>query len=284
MQKNTLFTRLFKGFDSLNDFKNHAAIAVVVSSLLAGCAPATSSDDGPWASGLPDPPVASNPPIESPEQPPPSPSPSVSPRPSPSPSPTPTLPPPQAGVAFAMKPAIFQLAHGPGQTWNGCEVQAAVGGGYSSDTKCGNGTLDPAFAVHLNRHFMSCIDKAALAAGANRPERVFLHHLGTYVDRNAVNTTRLSMHAYARAIDLRKFILVDRLGSATHWSTDISAYTGANAVFYDTFRQCWADTMPSKCQPGQTEYRGSIGHTESAMGGNSIHADHIHLSFPLCAG
>ncbi|XGC82135.1 extensin family protein [Bdellovibrio bacteriovorus] len=190
---------------------------------------------------------------------------------------------PDHTLHFSFFEKTVKLAHGPGKTWNGCDPLAMVRGGYNS-TKCGNGTVHPNYAEHLNKYFFGCVEKGASVAGYAKPERVFISHYGTYANRNARNSTKLSMHAYARAIDIKDFILYDRDKKTTKVSTNVKDFKGSTAKFYNAFRQCWKDTLPSKCRPGQREYSGSIGIPGSAMGGNSLHNDHIHLSFPLCAG
>lgn len=249
------------------------ALILSTSLFVAGCGSA--SADGEWASGEPDGSSDTGavvPPPEEPEEETPTPLPEVPPE------------PPIASLFFAFDPKINQLANGPGLTWNGCNKDAIVRGGYDSDTKCGNGTVLPAYADHLNRHFFGCVEKGAFDAGYTQPQRVFIRHWGTYVNRNARGSTSLSMHAYARAIDVVKFIMVDRNGKSTIVSTNVRDFKGTTVKFYNSFRQCWKDSMPSKCKPGQREYSGSIGIPGSALGGNSLHNDHIHLSFPFCAG
>lgn len=243
-----------------------AFMASLTFSFIVGCAP---SSGGEWASGEPDAPQG-----ETPTEP-------TEPNPPTEQEPT---PPPIAGLYFSFLPGTHKLANGPGKIWDGCEQEAIVRGGYDSDTKCGNGTILPAYAEHLNKYFFGCVERGALAAGYRQPERVFIRHWGTYVNRNARGSTSLSMHAYARAIDIVKFIIYDRDGQATQVSTHVRDFKGNTAKFYNSFRQCWKDTMPSKCRPGQREYSGSIGIPGSALGGNSLHNDHIHLSFPMCAG
>lgn len=188
------------------------------------------------------------------------------------------------GFNFSFNSGTKELAYGPGVTWNGCDPNAMVMGGYDSDTKCGNGTVYPGYAEHLDKNFFRCVEVASADANYRQPERVFIRHWGTYVDRNARNSSSLSMHAYARAIDIVKFILYDRMGGTTQVSTHVRDFKGSTAKFYNSFRQCWKDTLPSSCKPGQREYIGSIGISGSALGGNSLHDDHIHLSYPLCAG
>jgi hypothetical protein len=254
------------------------AVLTVLTLGLGGCA--KSSDDGKWASEeIPDP-------VESPTDPTVTPMPTPTPPrvPNATPTPTPTPGPGQDWPSFSMGTEIYQLAHGPGQTWLGCATKAYVKGGYDSNTVCGNSALHPAFAKQLNTYFMNCVDEGAKAAGLRVPERVFVRHWGSYANRNARNSTRLSLHAYARALDIQNFLLYDAAGTLVNISTHINDYAGTTAKFYDGFRQCWRETMPSSCGPGQTEYEGSIGHTKSAMGGNSLHYNHIHLSLPLCAG
>lgn len=245
------------------------AVLTLLTSTLINCAQA--SGDGEWASGEPDSTQGDNDnQVETPVV-------------DETPSPVPPTP-PSTDIHFSMLAKITQLAHGPGQTWNGCDKEATVMGGYGSTTKCGNGTLHPAFAVHLNKYFFGCVETAARAADMRQPDRVFLTHWGTYVNRNARGSTSLSMHALARAIDIVKFVVYDRDGKSVQISTNVKDFKGSTVKFYNSFRQCWKDTMPSRCRPGQREYTGSIGIPGSALGGNSLHNDHIHLSFPTCAG
>lgn len=191
---------------------------------------------------------------------------------------------PVLGAPFSASREVFKLANGPAQQWDGCDQDSVVSGGYDSDSKCGKGYFHPAFVEHLNENFFPCVQQASFAANLLRPSRVFIRHLGTYVDRTGRGSSALSMHAYARAIDLAKLNLFDDQGRLISISLKKADYKGATAKFYDTFRQCWKDSMPSQCQPGKRESGGSIGHPNSALGGNSLHTGHIHLSFPFCAG
>lgn len=185
---------------------------------------------------------------------------------------------------FSFSNETYKLANGPARKWDGCATTALVRGGYNSDTQCSKGYFLPKFAQHLDDHLFACVERASLAANYPQPRKVFIRHLGTYVDRNGRNSNNLSMHAYARAIDLAKLILFDGQGSKLSVPLTQADYSGPTKKFYDSFRQCWKDSLPSKCQPGQSEYKGSIGHPGSALGGNSLHTKHIHLSFPFCGG
>jgi|GEM_PF-1022944 len=246
-------------------FRLRQSLMVALSSSLVafgiGCA---DSGGGDWASGIPDSLSQEEDSTMSPEN----------------PNAAPVIP----GFNFSFNPGTKDLAYGPGVTWNGCDPNAMVTGGYDSDTKCGNGTVYPGYAEHLDKNFFRCVEVASADANYRQPERVFIRHWGTYVNRNARNSSSLSMHAYARAIDIVKFILYDRTGGTTQVSTHVRDFAGSTAKFYNSFRQCWKDTLPSSCKPGQREYLGSIGIPGSALGGNSLHDDHIHLSYPLCAG
>lgn len=184
---------------------------------------------------------------------------------------------------FSLSEQSYKLAHGPAQIWNGCDSNATVMGGYNSDSKCGKGYFHPIFAAHLNKHLFTCVERASLETNLPNPTRIFIRHLGTYNNRNGRQTSSLSMHAYARALDIAQFNLYDDSGNVTRISNEMKNYSGATATFYDTFRKCWKDSLPSSCRPGQKEFNGSIGHPKSALGGNSLHAGHIHLSFPFCA-
>jgi len=185
---------------------------------------------------------------------------------------------------FSMSAETFKLANGPARKWDGCAASALVRGGYNSDTACSNGYFHPGFVKHLESHFFPCLEKASLAANFPQPRKVFVRHLGTYVNRDGRNSDTLSMHAYARGIDLAKLNLFDSQGNKIPVPLTKADYKGATKTFYNSFRQCWKDSLPSACRPGLREYKGSIGHANSALGGNSLHDKHIHLSFPFCAG
>lgn len=192
---------------------------------------------------------------------------------------------PDPKVYFYNNGRHYSLARNQALKWEGCHSTAVIRGGYLSNTSCGNAYLYDKFVTHLNRHFFTCVEKAASKANYSQVSRVFVHHVGSYNDRTARNSTRLSMHAYARALDIKYFNLIDSQGNVTRVSTNINDFRGATAKFYDEFRGCWKATMPSNCVSGQTEYQGSIGHNSSSVPGrNSLHNDHIHLSFPFCAG
>ena len=237
---------------------------------LVGCAPATSADGGEWASGSSD----SELPNGSLDQ---------------VPTLEPTFPNTDnqhvvAGKNFSFSSTTVKLTNANAKTWDGCNPAVRVNGGYVSDTKCGKGYFIPKYAEKLEGEFFRCAEEAALDGGYPRPQRVFINHIGTYVNRASRGSTTLSMHAYARGIDLAKIILIGSDGRRTSVGLNVRDYKGAAAKFYDSFRQCWKESMPSACKAGQREYRGSIGNPKSAMGGNNLHNTHIHLSFPFCAG
>jgi len=199
----------------------------------------------------------------------------------------PTLPPPvevSLKNTFFIEEKSFQLAHNSAFRWDGCNPEKESRGGYNSDSQCGRAFFHRLFANNLNEVFFICITDAARVAGYPQPSRIFINHLGSYNDRSARNSTRLSNHAYARALDIANFNLVDSNGQNHRISTHLNQYSGRQAAFYDEFRDCWQESLPSQCGPGKTEYQGSIGHNSSRLGGNSLHNDHIHLSYPLCAG
>ncbi len=185
---------------------------------------------------------------------------------------------------FSLSSNLFSLAHGSAQKWDGCESSKASQGGYNSDSRCGSAFFHPRFGSNLNEVFYTCVQEAAFEAGIPQPKRIFVRHIGSYNDRDARGSSRLSNHAYARAWDIVNFNLYDENGNRTRISTYLRDYKEEQAVFYDEFRDCWADSLPSSCSAGNTEYQGSIGHRSSKLGGNSLHNDHLHLSYPLCAG
>jgi hypothetical protein len=197
-----------------------------------------------------------------------------------------TPPPVQVSLknTFYIDDSSFQLARGPAVRWDGCVTSKASQGGYNSDSQCGRAFFHPSFANNLNESFFACVDQAAQAAELPAPRWIFVRHLGSYNDRLARNSNRLSHHAYARAWDIVNFNLYDEEGTLHRVSTLLRDYEGPQAVFYDQFRACWQESLPDSCGPGDREYLGSVGHQASQMGGNSLHNDHLHLAYPLCAG
>lgn len=197
-----------------------------------------------------------------------------------------TPPPVQVSLknTFFIEDRTFTLARGPAVRWDGCIQDKASRGGYNSDSQCGRAFFHPVFAENLNETFFSCVHEAAKEAGIPEPARIFVRHLGTYNDRTARNSSRLSNHAYARAWDIVNFNMYDAQGNRHRVSTYLRDYKDEQAVFYDEFRDCWMAALPDSCGPGNTEYKGSVGHTSSKLGGSSLHNDHLHLSYPLCAG
>jgi hypothetical protein len=187
-------------------------------------------------------------------------------------------------VQMEFDPTPIALAHGPGVTWVGCSNNAVVRGGYNSDTTCGRAFAHPRFATALAKNFYGCVNDAASLAGIKTPAKVFINHFGSYNDRNARGSSRLSNHAFARALDINNFNLFDVNGNRTQISTNVRNYSGITAKFYDRFRDCWKATLPRACGSSSEEGDGSIGIPRSKLGGNSLHNDHIHLSLPQCAG
>ena len=197
-----------------------------------------------------------------------------------------TPPPVQVNLknTFFLEDREFSLARGPALRWDGCKTAKNSQGGYNSDSKCGRAYFHPSFADNLNDAFYICVSDAAKTVNIPQPAKVFIRHLGSYNDRTARNSSRISNHAYARAWDIVNFNLFDAQGKLYKISTLLRDYKEEQAVFYDEFRDCWRESLPSNCTPGRTEYKGSVGHTASKLGGNSLHNDHLHLSYPLCAG
>jgi hypothetical protein len=189
-----------------------------------------------------------------------------------------------APTYFAVNRKPTSLPHGNAVTWLGCENQALVRGGYLSDANCGTALFHTRFEKQLNSQFFICSERAASKANISRPERIFINHVGAYNNRNGRGSKNLSMHAYARALDISKFNLIDGAGRLTQISTHIRDFKGKTKIFYNEFRACWKEAMPSKCKPGDREYKGSIGIPGSDLGGNKLHNDHIHLSFAQCGG
>lgn len=206
-------------------------------------------------------------------------------------------PPPQRAPRVAATPAPTPrrksfsftqntyLSHGPAKVWDGCDRDALVTGGKGSNSSCDQDYMHPRFAAHMEKHFFACVQDSAARAGMPRPARVHLNHAGCYQNRNVSGSSLTSLHAHARAIDIYNFNMYDSQGNLTRVSANISKYRGPNKTFYDAFRRCWRNSLPSRCRDGyQREGSGSIGIVGSEMGGNRAHNDHIHLTFPPCGG
>ncbi len=198
--------------------------------------------------------------------------------------PSPVIPGDTLKNTFFIEQQSFNLAHGPSKRWDGCRQNHKSSGGYNSDLSCGRAFIEDKFGKNLNQIFFKCVFDASNEAKYTNIQKIFINHLGSYNDRTARNSTRLSHHAYARALDIKNFNLIDAKGNNFKISTLLRDYKGQQAIFYDSFRQCWKQSMPSSCKPGNSEHEGSVGHNSSKLGGNTLHNDHIHLSFPLCAG
>ena len=188
-------------------------------------------------------------------------------------------------VTFKVENREFHLAYNKALRWNGCYLDQKARGGSGSDVHCGVAFLQGGFHENLNLAFFRCVQEASKAAGYPRPVRAFIRHWGTYSNRRVRNGKTLSLHARARAMDIVKFRLFDEKGTKYEVSTLRRHYRGNQAVFYDEFRDCWKNSLPGECTFSRRgEYLGSIGHPASRLGGDSLHNDHLHLSFPLCAG
>lgn len=193
---------------------------------------------------------------------------------------------PDPNLQFSASKEIVKLAHGPGVVWDGCDPHAVVSGGLGSDTRCGHDFLLPGYVQFLDANFSRCVTRAAATANWPTPVRIYVRHLGTYEDRGVITKelsaqVALSLHAYGRAIDIAGINMYDTQGRVTKFSSHINDYKGSNALFYDEFRQCWKDSMPSTCGKWAET---TIGHVKSKMGGNAVHFNHIHTAYPPCAG
>ena len=191
---------------------------------------------------------------------------------------------PQISTAFKVDDKLYKLSHNNALRWRGCYVHQKAMGGYESSRHCGPSFFHRAFLDNLNASFFQCIHDAAETAKYPTPVKVFIGHVGSYANRRVRGGRSLSLHARARAIDIVHFTLFDKDGVGHRISTYKRDYHGSQAVFYDEFRDCWRESMPPSCTRRRSEYLGSIGHRDSRLGGDDRHNDHLHLSFPMCAG
>lgn len=178
------------------------------------------------------------------------------------------------------------LPYGPAVVWNGCSKTSRVTGGKGTNTGCDEDYMHPKMAAHMEKYFYKCVVAAAEDAGIKRPERVHLNQAGCFQNRNVAGSGTLSLHALARAIDINQFNLISADGTTTRISANKRNFSGKTKTFYNSFRSCWRQNLPSRCHGSYTREReGSIGLPGAAMSPtNWDHADHMHVTFPPCGG
>lgn len=132
--------------------------------------------------------------------------------------------------------------------------------------------------------FPQCLDKGLKTIGWDQPLSVVVHSVMIYTHKGRGN--RLSLHAPARAVDMKKLELVyaDKnrdlvVAMANKKNNPFADELTAERKFYETFRRCWDDYLEEKngCKAWKKDgYRGSVGWED----GN--HQNHLHLSRPYC--
>lgn len=125
----------------------------------------------------------------------------------------------------------------------------------------------------LQNFIYQCVDEGLKAQGGGAADEVHIIHDGIQGDRN--HSPR-SLHAEARAIDIRSFEIT--LASGT---TRTIPFAGtANRTFYRAFRTCWGRVVNREngCPfiSGNPERTGSIGWEDAN------HQSHMHTSVPYC--
>jgi hypothetical protein len=162
------------------------------------------------------------------------------------------------------------------------QANANITLGYNSDERCTRERMHQGMAEHMNQHFLGCVQAAAEAAGMEKPEKIHINHMGCHVVRTVRGSSTMSLHSHGRALDIGAIIFKP---SGRRVSMHVREARGPNRDFYNSLRACWARSLPAACRNGSgREAFGSIGYPGSQGPGNNDHNDHLHLSFPPCAG
>ncbi len=154
----------------------------------------------------------------------------------------------------------------------GGKVTFGKGGG-----RCSNTDVSKKFAEHIDKYLLSCVQRAADQAGISGVQAVNVNGSGCFADRNInvggqSQAGKPSNHSRGLACDISSFTLKP---SGQEMQAKVpGANSGNNRTFYDSFRRCWAASMPS-CTPPSI---GAPGHEPPPVNGD--HADHIHLQLP----
>ena len=161
--------------------------------------------------------------------------------------------------------------------------KAKITMGYNSDTKCTRDKMDRGMAAHMDKVFLECVRLSAQAAGFQQPAAIHINHMGCHHVRNVAGTNTASLHSWGRALDIGAIIFKP---SGQKVSMHIrESHKPGNKEFYNSLRKCWARNLPASCRGGGgRESFGSIGYNGSDGPANGKHADHMHLSWPPCAG
>jgi hypothetical protein len=150
-------------------------------------------------------------------------------------------------------------------------------------TSCGalkfgfNGKCEPIdvakdFAPVLLEQIPKCVNQALRLDHEAPAASIFIEHMGTYQNRKVAGSSRVSMHATGRAIDVSKIIIKTTSGKTITHKMTIGSRREA---FYGNFNKCW------------TTYQGTKAQCHPRGGGmidckDSDHHDHVHLSLPFC--
>lgn len=163
-----------------------------------------------------------------------------------------------------------------------CDKNSKVTMGYNNDEKCTRDKMHKGMAEHMDKVFLGCVQSSAVAAGYPKPESIHINHMGCHHVRTVAGSSTMSLHSWGRALDIGAIILKP---SGTKLSMHVRNGVGNNRTFYNSLRACWARSLPPSCRAGSgREAFGSIGYPGSEGPSNGSHNDHLHLSFPPCAG
>ena len=177
---------------------------------------------------------------------------------------------------------IHRMNGSPTVKWDGCAAGAKIKAGYGNARSCTTIDIHRDFGRHMDKHFLRCSQEAARKAGVQVPEKIHISHMGCYANRKVRNGSRPSLHAYARALDIGAITLITGSSRVTMSMHARHARHGKQNVFYEELRACWKRSLPRSCARGR-ESSGSVGYKGSKGLNNSLHNDHLHLSYPTCA-
>ena len=159
----------------------------------------------------------------------------------------------------------------PQTRWRECDDP--VTGNYTS-ARCTNSRgISVILDGYLQDEFLRCANEGLSAIGSARAFDMHITHVGIQGD---ANHSPRSLHAEARAVDVKSFTMFFSNGS----SRDFAFRGSSNVNFFNAFRSCWGKVMSSDngCPliSGQTKLTGSIGKEDRN------HQNHMHVSVPHC--
>lgn len=153
------------------------------------------------------------------------------------------------------------------------ECSDAVTGNYTGFNCTNRRGISVVLDGFLQDNFLRCANAGLSAIGSQRAVDMHVTHAGIQGD---ANHSPRSLHAEARAVDVRSFTMYFSNGS----SREFLFRGSSNITFFNAFRSCWGRTIANQngCPliSGQTRLTASIGKEDSN------HQNHMHVSVPHC--